>query len=75
MDIEHDVLLTRKEAAALLRVEPNTLAVWLCRGTGPRLPVVKIHRKALYRRSDIDRLIAESVMGDGPSTRPARKRP
>ena len=68
-------LLTRVEAAAILRVKPQTLATWLCRGTGPRLPVVRIHGKCLYRRSDLDALIEQSVVGDAPSRRPREKRP
>lgn len=63
------ILLTREETAAVLRVKPQTLAVWLCRGTGPRLPVVRVHGRALYRRADIDALIAASTIGGSPEPR------
>jgi len=46
-----DVLMTRCEAAAFLRLKPQTLAVWATRGTGPK--VCKVGRKALYRLNDL----------------------
>ena len=54
----HD-LLTRKEAAYLLRLRPNTLAVWAVKHRFDKeLPVVRLGRNLIrYRRSDIQRFI------------------
>jgi len=54
----HD-LLTRKEAAYLLRLRPNTLAVWAVKGRyAKELPVIQLGRNLIrYRRSDIERFI------------------
>lgn len=50
----HD-LLTRKEAAYLLRLRPNTLAVWaVTRRFDKDLPIIRFGRNLVrYRRSDI----------------------
>ena len=45
-------LLTRPEAAALLRVKPATLGQWAFRGTGPRF-FRPDNGRALYRRADL----------------------
>ena len=50
-------LLTRNETAKILRLQPNTLAVWLCVGRGPELPVLKIGGRRFYRQSDVEKLI------------------
>nr|NMF99565.1 helix-turn-helix domain-containing protein [Aromatoleum toluolicum] len=54
----HD-LLTRKEAAYLLRLRPNTLAVWAVKGRFEKeLPIIRLGRNLIrYRRSDIERFI------------------
>lgn len=56
----HD-LLTRKEAAYLLRLRPNTLAVWaVSRRFNKELPVIRLGRNLVrYRRSDILRFIEQ----------------
>ncbi len=60
-------LLTRKQAAEYLRVQPNTLANWVSTGRYD-LPLVKIGRKAMYRLTDLDAFIARNrvtnVLGD-----------
>lgn len=55
---EHE-LLTRKEAAYLLRLRPNTLAVWAVkRRFEKELPIVRLGRNLIrYRRSDVQRFI------------------
>ena len=55
-------LLTRKEAAELLRTTPATMATGHCDGT-LHLPYVKFKRKVLYRRSDIDLYIEAHLHG------------
>lgn len=55
---EHD-LLTRKEAAYLLRLRPNTLAVWAVkRRFEKELPIIRLGKNLIrYRRSDIESFI------------------
>lgn len=55
-------LLSRKEAAIILGVEPGTLAVWACTKRH-NLPYVKIGRYVKYRQEDIDAFIANNVVG------------
>ena len=66
-------LLTRKEAAEILRVKPNTLAVWAVKGWyADELPTVRLSRTAIrYRRADVERFIA-SRAGAANSTTPTR---
>jgi len=47
-----DPLMTRKEAAQLLRVPVATMAQWLYKGaSGP--PCYRVGRFALYKRSEV----------------------
>lgn len=59
---EHE-LLTRKEAAYLLRLRPNTLAVWAVkRRFEKELPIIRLGKNLIrYRRSDVERLIASGT--------------
>lgn len=50
-------LLTPREAAALLRLHPQTLAALRVNGRGPRFFTAT--RRVLYRRSEIERWLAE----------------
>ena len=45
-------LLTAEEAAKLLRLEPQTLAVWRCLKT-VNIPFIRAGRKILYRELDL----------------------
>lgn len=54
-------LLTRPAAAAYLFVEPQTLAVWATTGRYS-LPFIKIGRKVLYRKTDLDDFIASRTI-------------
>ena len=49
-------LMTRTEAANLLRIKPHTLACWQCQKRND-LPVVKVGRLAMYRPQDIEAFI------------------
>jgi hypothetical protein len=51
-----NALLTEDEAAALLKVQPATLATWRVRGR-PNLPFVRIGRCVRYRQQDIGAFI------------------
>ncbi len=57
--MNEDRLLTRKEAADLLRLKPQTLAKWAMTGRHPQ--VVHIGQAARYRHSDVQRLIKQGT--------------
>lgn len=48
-----DSLLSRKEAAYILKVKPQTLAVWACTGRYD-LPFIKVGSRVFYRREDLE---------------------
>lgn len=52
-----DEFLTSDELAGLLRTTRGTLHQWRTRGIGPR--GVRIGRRVLYRRTDVDGWLAE----------------
>jgi len=58
-------LLTRAETAALIGVEPQTLAVWSSTRRYS-LRVTKIGSRAMYDPRDIERFIESRKVGDGP---------
>ena len=59
--VDDDPLLTRDEAAAFLRMKPQTLAVWACRQSeGP--PYAKIGRAVRYRLSDLRRFVEQQMV-------------
>ncbi len=47
------VRLTRKELAARLRVQPNTLAHWAGDGKGPKF--INVNGRALYDLNEVER--------------------
>jgi excisionase family DNA binding protein len=54
-------LLTREQAAELLGLKPQTLALWAMRGL--HLPVVKVGARAVrYRLSDLERYLQEQTV-------------
>lgn len=57
-----DRLLTRDEAAAVLRVKKQTLAKWACAG-GNGLPYIRVGGRVVYRTSDIERFLAARTQG------------
>lgn len=72
MMTENDDLLSPREAAAMLHMAPATLAIWRCRKRYP-LPYVKVGRKVLYRRSDLNAFLARNrVEMAGPVSRSKR---
>lgn len=58
----HEMLRSRREAAAYLGVAPQTLAVWACTQRY-HLPLVKIGRHVKYRQSDLDAFIERNTYG------------
>ena len=55
-----NALLTEDEAAALLKVQPATLATWRVRGR-PNLPFVRVGRCVRYRQQDLIAFINSQV--------------
>jgi excisionase family DNA binding protein len=55
-------LLTREEAAEVLGVKPETLAVWACTGRY-KLPMVKVGRSCRYRLADLEAWLAARTVG------------
>jgi hypothetical protein len=53
-------LLPRKEAAHILKIKDNTLAVWAMDGRGPA-PTM-IGSRAMYRRSILEKYIEDNTM-------------
>lgn len=53
-------LLTREEAAEMLRIKPQTLAKWASHGRY-QLPYTKIGKAVRYRRSDIVAFIEDRM--------------
>ncbi len=59
---KHD-LLTIPEASGLIRLKESTLRDWVLH---QRIPHVKLGRRVFFRRSDIDALIAASLVPAAP---------
>lgn len=55
-------LLNRCEAADYLRIKKETLAVWAC-NKRHELKYVKIGRRVLYRKLDLDAFIESNLVG------------
>ena len=60
-----DELLTAKQAAAVLGIEAQTLAIWRCKRRY-NLRYVKVGSCVRYRRSDIDRFLSERTVTNEP---------
>jgi excisionase family DNA binding protein len=54
------MLLTQTELAELIRVSERTLERWRVQGDG--VPFVKLGRRVLYRRTDVEEWIASHVV-------------
>ena len=55
--------LTNDDLAALLRVPTSTVRYWKHLGEGPRS--LKVGRRVLYRREDVDAWLAAKYEGTG----------
>jgi len=75
IDAKADALLTREQAAALLHIDPHTLACWKSQGRGPALVKFGAGRSAAvrYRRSDIERWLENPVAAEAESCEPWRE--
>lgn len=56
-------LLTVVEGAAYLRLKPSTIRAWLLKR---KIDFIKMGGKVLLRRSDLDKLIANSLIPANP---------
>ena len=76
-DLKADELLTRDEAAALLKLEPHTLACMRSEGRGPAVVKLSACRSGAvrYRRSDIEQWLADPAAAEagGEPWRVARR--
>jgi Helix-turn-helix domain len=70
--VRADDLVSAKEAAKLLHIEPNTLAIWRCKKRYS-LRHIKIGSKVFYRASEIDRFLDERTV-ESPGVAVSRKR-
>ena len=52
-------LVSVEEAAEILRLKPSTVRAWVLHR---RIPYVKLGRRVLFRRADLEALIARSVV-------------
>ncbi|HKT87949.1 MAG TPA: helix-turn-helix domain-containing protein [Candidatus Sulfotelmatobacter sp.] len=57
--MDYPELLKAREAATYLRYKESTIRAWIL---DRRIPYVKLGGKVLLRRSDLDALIAKSVV-------------
>lgn len=72
--MESRELLTAKQAADLLGVSKQTLAVWRCEGRYD-LRYVKVGACVRYRRSDLEKFLEQRTLGGtGESTGAGRSR-
>jgi hypothetical protein len=55
-------LKSRKEAAHLLGIAPQTLAVWACNRRYD-LPFIRIGRRVMYRLADLHAFIERNTVG------------
>lgn len=61
-----DPLLTRLEAAEMLRIKPETLEQWAVHRRYD-LPMIRVGRRVMYRKSDLDRWLALRTVGSVPA--------
>lgn len=57
-------LFTRSEAAAYMRLSPQTLATWASRGVGPTF--LRVGRAVRYRLSDLNVYLDDRVVTAEP---------
>lgn len=57
---QDDVLVTRREAAEILRLKVATLANWA--SDGRHLPFIRVGSKCMYRRGDLEKWLKSRVV-------------
>jgi excisionase family DNA binding protein len=62
MSTENDPMMTRKEAARFLGLQPSTLDAWAARRT-VNLPFSKLGGAVRYRKSDLEKFIKMNRVG------------
>jgi hypothetical protein len=67
------IYLTTEETAAVLKIQPQTLAVWRMKGRGPRYIRLSPSRRSrcLYRRTDIEEYLASRTFTSTAAETPA----
>jgi len=68
-------LLTNREAATRLKIKPNTLEIWRCKGKGPNYIKMGETKQApiRYRHSDIDDWLEQQSFGNTSAYAPNAK--
>lgn len=57
--MRHGELVTIAEASEILRLKPSTIRAWVLRR---RIAFVKLGRRVMFRRTELEALIAQSVV-------------
>lgn len=73
MSMDRETLLTRKQAAEYLGLNPQTLADWACTGR-VALPYVRIGRAARYRATDLQAFVESNTVFHTGQLRQAKPR-
>lgn len=60
-------LVSSADAAAMLRIKKQTLAVWRCAKRQP-LPYVKMGRRVFYKRRDLERFVERNTLTMGATS-------
>ena len=58
---ENHPLLTRTEAAAMLRIRPQTLAIWAM--GGKHIPYIKVGKAVRYRLAHLQAFLDRQTVG------------
>jgi hypothetical protein len=58
-------LISPADAAAVLHIKKQTLAVWRCAKRQP-LPYVKVGRRVFYKRRDLERFVERNTLTGAP---------
>jgi hypothetical protein len=59
-------LVSPADAATMLRIKKQTLAVWRCAKRHP-LPYVKMGRRVFYKRRDLERFVERNTLAGAPA--------
>lgn len=61
-EIKSEIIFSREEAAAYLKISPSTLANWACTKKFV-IPYFRVGRSVRYRKCDLDAFIQKGLVG------------
>ncbi len=64
LTVENEALMTKKDVMAYLRISHDTLHRLMKSGT---FPYIKLERRVLFRRSEIEAFLESKTMGKRPA--------